>query len=955
MVWPASLVLLLWTLAAGRGHVPATLGPVTEVYAIEGGRALIPCDVTAPTPGDSPILVLFYNGATGMPIYSIDARTRPLSRSLHWSELGKRAHFDLGSPEAGLVLEDVAAKDHGLYRCRVDFGISPTRNVRVKLLVVVPPRRVSILGGSGLEVSGVIGPYPLGGSLTLTCHATAGWPRPRVTWWHGDSLLDDVVDEVRGQVTRNILVLPSLTREDLHRALTCRASNSNLTPPLTASVSLDMTFPPLVVGITGGDEPLREGQRYSLVCQAAGSRPPADLTWWLDGVRVIHTNYQVLQEGNVSRSTLALWPSTKHNGAVVSCRADNPMLQAAALEDATKLLVYYSPRLQLQPGQNLDLTTIKEGDDVYFDCHIQANPRISGVQWFLNGRELRQNVSGGVIQSNQSLVLQSVQRTSSGLYICRANNLHGSASSNALQLSVKYAPVCAAGQKWVYGGSRLHPVNVTCRVEAYPEAVRFRWAFNTSNEFMEIPQDHIHSSRSRSLLTYTPETHHDFGSLLCWGLNDVDLQREPCVFHVVPAGVPEPVNNCSAWQRGSGAGQVVVVACQAGWGGGLPQTFTLEVRQSLGPGPATPHNSTGPASPHSSTGPVAPHSSTGPVPASPQSSTGPGPASPQSSTDPASPHSSTGPGPASPQSSTSPKESSVLQGFTGPTRLVKALRDRPEPQFTVAGLVPGREYHLAIVAANAHGSAPPAVLVHLTPIDVAEKRTSAVVAEATPPDPRGALVPIMGGVAGVVASLAVCSLVLVLVIRARTTHAHTHAHTSIIYDHPAPITEGGDDGGFLQQQQQQQPQQGPDVILIKTGGRRSDVGLQEVPNPGDGGNNYTTDDPGSCCDSGVMGWRETDALQQTPTSATGVAPPTVEAATTALLDTHSITPLRLHNSDPFPPFWSWGFGSSKDFSLTGCRGSQEPQVQPDESLYAADLAETPLLTCGHRGTHETSV
>lgn len=39
----------------------------------------------------------------------------------------------------------------------------------------------------------------------------------------------------------NSLTLPSLTRGDLERSLTCRASNSNGSHPATASVSLDMT------------------------------------------------------------------------------------------------------------------------------------------------------------------------------------------------------------------------------------------------------------------------------------------------------------------------------------------------------------------------------------------------------------------------------------------------------------------------------------------------------------------------------------------------------------------------------------------------------------------------------------------------------------------------------------------------------------------------------------------
>ncbi|MPC64340.1 hypothetical protein E2C01_058453 [Portunus trituberculatus] len=55
----------------------------------------------------------------------------------------------------------------------------------------------------------------------------------------------------------------------------------------------------------------------------------------------------------------------------------------------------------------------------------------------LQGEELNHNVSAGLIQSNQSLVLQQVTRRSSGQYTCSATNLHGIGSSNAVQLSVK--------------------------------------------------------------------------------------------------------------------------------------------------------------------------------------------------------------------------------------------------------------------------------------------------------------------------------------------------------------------------------------------------------------------------------------------------------------------------------------------------------------------------------------
>ncbi|KAK4287035.1 hypothetical protein Pmani_039884 [Petrolisthes manimaculis] len=67
-----------------------------EVMAVEGGLALLPCDVSATTPGDYPILVLFYSGVTGLPIYSIDGRAGFRDPASHYSALGKRASFARG-------------------------------------------------------------------------------------------------------------------------------------------------------------------------------------------------------------------------------------------------------------------------------------------------------------------------------------------------------------------------------------------------------------------------------------------------------------------------------------------------------------------------------------------------------------------------------------------------------------------------------------------------------------------------------------------------------------------------------------------------------------------------------------------------------------------------------------------------------------------------------------------
>lgn len=73
---------------------------------------------------------------------SLDVRGKPLEYARHWSSdklFGTRAHFRVVSDPtkpARLVIENVKLTDEGVYRCRVDFRNSPTRNFRFNLTVV---------------------------------------------------------------------------------------------------------------------------------------------------------------------------------------------------------------------------------------------------------------------------------------------------------------------------------------------------------------------------------------------------------------------------------------------------------------------------------------------------------------------------------------------------------------------------------------------------------------------------------------------------------------------------------------------------------------------------------------------------------------------------------------------------------------------------------------------------
>lgn len=114
------------------------------------------------------------------------------------------------------------------------------------------------------------------------------------------------------------------------------------------------------------------------------------------------------------------------------------------------------PQVTLSLGSTLRPDDIKEGDDVYFECHIKANPKEHRITWshdvslgypfssdlltnsrHSQGLPVTQNVSWGIIISTRSLVLQRVGRVHSGYYACSAANDRGETQSALVNLRIR--------------------------------------------------------------------------------------------------------------------------------------------------------------------------------------------------------------------------------------------------------------------------------------------------------------------------------------------------------------------------------------------------------------------------------------------------------------------------------------------------------------------------------------
>ena len=87
-------------------------------------------------------------------------------------------------------------------------------------------------------------------------------------------------------------------------------------------------------------------------------------------------------------------------------------------------------------GAKIRHDSIKEGNDIYFECKVKANPPITAISWNFENQSLMSDSRKGVIISNQSLVLQKVKRNQSGRYICSASNMAGTGYSEEFFLKI---------------------------------------------------------------------------------------------------------------------------------------------------------------------------------------------------------------------------------------------------------------------------------------------------------------------------------------------------------------------------------------------------------------------------------------------------------------------------------------------------------------------------------------
>ncbi|XP_066588707.1 neural cell adhesion molecule 2-like isoform X2 [Prorops nasuta] len=591
-VFLTSLLLLLRIRRVGaaaddstefRNKVPAKL-----VWAAVGDDVELPCDITPPTPTDTLSMVLWFKDEVGIPLYSLDARMGNYHNAVHWAgsdDLGNRTYFQVADGHrAKLKVTRVTLKDQGLFRCRVDFVNSPTRNFRVNLTLVEEPTSPVIYDAQGREVTGVGGPFLEGYDLLLTCQVSGGRPRPEVTWWKDGELLDGVVDNSligsSSKFTVNHLFVGKIGRSLWGAKLECRAKSEPMKKAIIREVPLEIYLKPAVVKIVLSEDQIYAGRPIAIKCETWGSSPAARIVWRLGGHVIRDPNVSTTQRSNSTVSKLALVLGKDDDAKELICRAENPRFPGGVLEEAKTLRVLYPPDVDAHLANGYIMDTLREGDDLKLICNVYSNPPPTRINWYHNDELLEHDVLGGILLASSSLTLRVLTLEHAGDYSCEAVNSIGRGLSRPILIHMKYAPRCREGQeKQEIIAGRHESVSLRCEVEAVPDdIVRFSWTYNnTRGDVLPLPNSRAQNKGLLSILEYTPTSDSDFGTLACWAINSVGRQTIPCVFNIVPAKAPEAPLDCFLHNESS----ALEVNCVPGSDGGSPQHFLLEVRGVL--------------------------------------------------------------------------------------------------------------------------------------------------------------------------------------------------------------------------------------------------------------------------------------------------------------------------------------------------------------------------------------
>uniref|UniRef100_A0AAR5PMJ8 Down syndrome cell adhesion molecule-like protein Dscam2 n=1 Tax=Dendroctonus ponderosae TaxID=77166 RepID=A0AAR5PMJ8_DENPD len=322
-----------------------------------------------------------------------------------------------------LNITGIHTNDGGLYRCNANSKVgSADHSARINVYGLPFVR--------SMEKQAIVA----GGTLIVHC-PFAGHPVDTVVWERDGRLLP--INRKQKVFPNGTLIIENVERASDQATYVCVAKNSQ---GYSARGSLDVQImvPPQILPFDFGEDSVHEGQSLQAQCFVPEGDLPLDITWLLNDKEMP----QALRLSSLpvgKRSSILIVESVTHaHAGNYTCRAKN---RAGETAYSTELHVNVPPRWILEPTDK----AFAQGSDAAVECKADGFPkpvvtwkRATGVSPG-DYKDFKPN-NPDVRVEDGTLMINNIQKTNEGYYLCEAVNGIGSGLSAVVLISVQAPP-----------------------------------------------------------------------------------------------------------------------------------------------------------------------------------------------------------------------------------------------------------------------------------------------------------------------------------------------------------------------------------------------------------------------------------------------------------------------------------------------------------------------------------
>ncbi|KAM7292783.1 Down syndrome cell adhesion molecule-like protein Dscam2 isoform X2 [Ixodes scapularis] len=284
--------------------------------------------------------------------------------------------------------------------------------------VAPPPQNLTILSGE---------------TLSLPC-PVKGYPFASFLWYKGAFANRTLVDGQRYRMdSHGKLTIHDIDRKTDDGPVICSATSPE-GRSAEALVHLHVAVPPTINPFSFPPS-IREGERSSVHCFVSSGDRPVSIWWLKDGhplrPGLLDAKPQLMNE---FLSVLYFESITEDHNGTYTCVASNPY---ASTNSSAEMIVQVAPKWIYTPS---DATALK-GNTMRFDCQAEGFPT-PVIRWKMATGEvsdgfvtIRSNAKLQVLE-NGSLVVQHVDASDAGVYLCQATNGVGPELTHEAKLTV---------------------------------------------------------------------------------------------------------------------------------------------------------------------------------------------------------------------------------------------------------------------------------------------------------------------------------------------------------------------------------------------------------------------------------------------------------------------------------------------------------------------------------------